>query len=142
MAHWIARLRDLRFIRYVLASVAALAADVGSFLAFMAFGVAAAGASALGYSIGIVVHWLFSSRTVFQDSVSHERKSRTMQKALFVVSALVGLALTIAIVGLADAAGFDPRIAKLFAIVVSFAGTWLLRAKIVFRASEVPQEAS
>lgn len=133
MTTWLTKLRDIRFIRYVLASVGALAADIGAFLGLMALGMAAAPASALGYSIGILVHWLFSSRTVFHETVSHERGARNWQKALFVMSALVGLGLTTAIVGLGDAAGIDPRLAKLFAIVVSFVATWLLRAQIVFR---------
>lgn len=134
MTAWLTRLRDMRFIRYVMASVGALAADVGAFLSLLALGVAAAPASAIGYSFGIVVHWLVSSRAVFHDSVAEERGARAWQKALFVLSALIGLGLTTAIVGLGDAAGFDPRLAKLAAIVVSFTATWLLRAQIVFRA--------
>lgn len=129
----VTRLRDVRLIRYILASVGALAVDVGSFLAFMAMGVAAAPASALGYSLGILAHWLMSSRAVFQDTVAESGAARTKQKALFVISALVGLALTTAIVGAGDYAGGDPRLAKLVAIVVSFTATWLLRSKIVFR---------
>jgi len=51
-----------------------------------------------------------------------------------VASALVGLALTTGIVWTGDIAGIDPRLAKLAAIAISFAATWLLRARIVFRA--------
>ncbi|MEM7690014.1 MAG: GtrA family protein [Pseudomonadota bacterium] len=130
----VTRLRDVRLIRYILASVGALAVDVGSFLAFMAMGVVAAPASAMGYSLGIAAHWLMSSRAVFQDSVASGGAERTKQKALFVISALVGLGLTTAIVGAGDWAGGDPRLAKLVAIVVAFTATWLLRSKIVFRA--------
>lgn len=130
----VTKLRDVRLIRYVLASVGALAVDVGSFLAFMAMGVAAAPASAMGYSLGILAHWLMSSRAVFQDTVAERGVERTKQKALFVISALVGLGLTTAIVGAGDWAGGDPRLAKMVAIVVSFTATWLLRSKIVFRA--------
>jgi putative flippase GtrA len=60
--------------------------------------------------------------------------ARTRQKALFVISALIGLALTTAIVGAADWSGFDPRIAKALAIMVSFLVTWLIRSRIVFRS--------
>jgi putative flippase GtrA len=127
------RLRDIRFVRYLLASVGALAVDVGSFLALLSVGVMAAGASALSYSLGILAHWLLSSRTVFQDTVAEGGLERTKQKALFVISALLGLTLTTAIVGGADLAGFDPRPAKLVAVVASFMLTWALRAKIVFR---------
>lgn len=127
------RLLDVRLIRYLVASVGALAVDVGSFLGLLALGMLAAPASAIGYTLGILAHWLLSSRTVFQDSVAERGRERTRQKALFVISALVGLALTTAIVGGADAAGIDPRLAKLVAIAASFTVTWLLRAKVVFR---------
>ncbi|EAQ28649.1 hypothetical protein NAP1_13658 [Erythrobacter sp. NAP1] len=127
------KLRDVRFVRYVLASVGALAVDVGSFLALLSLGTAAAPASAVGYSLGIVAHWLMSSRAVFQDKVAGKGTARTQQKALFVVSALIGLALTTAIVGAGDWSGMDPRIAKAGAIVVSFIVTWLIRSRIVFR---------
>lgn len=128
------QLRDARFIRYVLASVGALAVDVGSFLALLALGIAAAPASAIGYSLGILAHWLMSSRAVFHDTVAERGMARTRQKALFVISALVGLALTTAIVGVGDRSGFDPRIAKGAAIIVSFLVTWLIRSRIVFRS--------
>ena len=126
------RLRDIRFVRYVLASVGALAVDFGSFLALMAFGLAAAPASAIGYSLGIVAHWLMSSRAVFQDRVAQSGATRTQQKALFVISALVGLALTTAIVAAGDALELDPRLGKIAAIVVSFFVTWLIRSRVVF----------
>ena len=129
----LARLRDVRLVRYLLASAGALALDVGSFLALLALGVVPALASAIGYSLGILCHWLLSSRAVFHDTVARGGIARTKQKALFVISALLGLALTTMIVGGADLAGMDPRIAKLIAVAASFTLTWLLRAKIVFR---------
>jgi putative flippase GtrA len=130
---FIARLRDLRVIRYGFASVGALAVDVGAFLALLAAGVLAAPASAIGYSLGIVAHWLLSSRKVFHDRVAGKGRARTRQKALFVASALAGLALTTAIVGIGDLSGIDPRVAKLFAILASFIVTYLLRSKVVFQ---------
>ncbi|MGB7419459.1 MAG: GtrA family protein [Erythrobacter sp.] len=138
MTHMLAtlldRLQDVRFVRYVLASVGALAVDVASFLVLMALGMTAAPASAVGYSLGILAHWLLSSRAVFHDSVAAPGRARTRQKALFVGSALVGLALTTVIVGFGAQAGGDPRIAKIAAIAVAFAATWLLRSRIVFRS--------
>lgn len=129
----LARLRDVRLVRYLLASAGALALDVGSFLALLALGMMPVLASAAGYSLGILCHWLLSSRAVFHDTVARGGIARTKQKALFVVSALMGLALTTVIVGGADLAGMDPRIAKLIAVAASFTLTWLLRAKVVFR---------
>lgn len=134
MTAYLTRLRDIRMIRYLLASAGALAVDFGSFLAFLALGVVAAPASAIGYTLGILVHWLLSSRTVFQDSVAERGRDRTRQKALFVVSAIAGLLLTTTIVGTADLAGIAPPLAKSVAIIVSFTVGWLLRVKIVFRS--------
>ncbi|KUR72225.1 polysaccharide biosynthesis protein GtrA [Novosphingobium fuchskuhlense] len=127
------RIRQIVLVRYVLASVGALAVDMGTFLALLSAGVPPVAASATGYAIGIMVHWILSSRKVFADQVAESGIERTKQKAMFVVSALIGLGITTLIVGGATAAGLDPRGAKLCAIVVSFAVTWLLRKRVVFR---------
>jgi|TARA_R100000049_G_C1955742_1_gene110073 putative flippase GtrA len=128
------RLIDLTILRYLLASVGALAVDIGAFLGLMALGLAATPASAAGYTLGILAHWLLSSRAVFTGRVAQAGIARTRQKVLFVVSALAGLALTTGIVASAQALSLDPRAGKLVAIVLSFALTWWLRNVVVFRA--------
>ncbi|MXO75307.1 GtrA family protein [Altererythrobacter aerius] len=130
----IARLTDQRLVRYVLASVGALAVDLGCFLTLLSLGLPAALSSAAGYCLGIAAHWLLSSRAVFADAVAEHGRERTRQKALFVGSAFAGLALTTVIVGAADLAGLDPRIAKVGAVAASFALTWALRSRVVFAA--------
>jgi putative flippase GtrA len=127
------RLRQIVLARYILASAGALAVDYGTFRALLSAGISPVAASAVGYSIGIAVHWLLSSRKVFADQVAAGGIARTRQKAMFVVSALLGLGVTTLIVGGASEAGLDPSVAKLCAIVVSFAVTWLLRKRVVFR---------
>lgn len=127
------RLRQIVLARYILASVGALAVDMATFRALLSAGMTPVTTSAIGYSIGIAVHWILSSRKVFADQVAAGGMARTRQKAMFVVSALIGLAVTTMIVGGASAAGLDPSIAKLCAIVVSFTVTWLLRKRVVFR---------
>jgi putative flippase GtrA len=127
------RLRQIVLVRYILASVGALAVDMGTFLALLSAGVPPVAASALGYGVGIAAHWILSSRKVFADQVAQSGRERTRQKAMFVVSALIGLGVTTVIVGGASAGGLDPRLAKLVAVVVSFAVTWLLRTRVVFR---------
>ncbi|MBU6396212.1 MAG: GtrA family protein [Sphingomonadales bacterium] len=127
------RIRQIVLVRYILASVGALAVDMATFLALLSAGVRPVAASAMGYGIGIMVHWILSSRKVFAEQVAESGIARTRQKAMFVVSALIGLGVTTLIVGGASAAGLDPRAAKLCAIVVSFAVTWLLRKRVVFR---------
>ena len=127
------RLRQVTLLRYAIASLGALAVDLGTFQALLSAHVRPMEASAIGYSLGIMAHWLLSSRKVFADQLAPSGLARTRQKALFVVSALIGLALTTLIVGLATGIGIDPRVAKLFAIVSSFTATWLLRQRVVFR---------
>lgn len=128
------RVSQYTLVRYILASVGALAVDIGSFLALLSFGVPAVAASALGYALGIAAHWLLSSRAVFADSVAQTGPARVRQQALFVGSALVGLAITTVVVGAMAHLGLDPRLAKILAIVLSFAATWVLRKQVVFRA--------
>lgn len=93
-------------------------------------------AAALGYAIGTLVHWLISSRFVFPDRLSEPGLKRSGQQAMFIASALLGLGLTTLIVSSADAAGLDPRIAKLFAMGLSFLTVWLVRLTWVFRKGE------
>jgi len=127
------RLRNITVFRYLLVSVGALAVDMGVFLALLSATGAATAASAVGYSCGIIAHWIFSSRKVFADRVADGGFDRTRQKAMFVISALIGLVLTVAIVWSADRIGLDPRLAKLVAIGTSFIATYLLRNHLVFR---------
>lgn len=130
------RLRGNVFLRYVAVSVGALAADMTIFLLLLNAGVSSVASSAVGYSLGILAHWILSSRKVFQDRVSERGTSeRTQQKAMFVMSALLGLATTMAIVGFGEWIGLDPRLAKFVAIGISFQLTYLLRNVLIFRAS-------
>ena len=133
---WLQFFRQLTYMRYLVVSVTALAVDMGLFLLLLQMGIESMSASAVGYSVGIFVHWFLSSRKVFQDRVSQRGTAeRTQQKAMFVMSALLGLATTTAIVGTGEWAGFDARIAKLVAIAVSFQLTYLLRNVLIFRTS-------
>ena len=75
---------------------------------------------------------MISSRVVFAATVAADAAGRRQQQALFILSALVGLGITTAIVGLGSRYGLDPRIAKGVAIVVSFQATYVLRRKVVF----------
>lgn len=126
------RIAALLYSRYVVASAAALACDLGLFLAALSLGAPAAIAAALGYSAGVCLHWLLSSRAVFVGHVAAERAARRHQQLLFLGSALVGLATTAGIVGIGDALGVDPRLAKLTAVAISFHITYLLRRRFVF----------
>lgn len=135
----LSRLRDMMLLRYLTASVLALGLDMAAFVIFLAVGAAAAPAAAAGYALGILAHWLISSRKVFAANVAARGRERARQKVLFAGSALIGLGLTTVIVGAGAMAGIDPRLAKLVAIAASFTATWLLRSRMIF-AKRAPCE--
>jgi putative flippase GtrA len=123
---------DQVYFRYIGASAVSLGVDFAIFMAALSVGVPPAPAAACGYVVGIACHWLISSRMVFVGHVAEDSASRRHQQALFVVSALVGLGITTAIVGIGSRYGLDPRVAKAIAIVVSFQATYVIRKKVVF----------
>ncbi|MEE4348798.1 MAG: GtrA family protein [Pacificimonas sp.] len=124
---------DRSFAAYVAVSAAALIADVLTLDRLLVAGVDESIAAAAGYSLGILVHWFLSTRMVFAaEAAAQGTAERGRQKALFVLSALVGLTLTTGIVGAGAAMGFDPRLAKLAAIGVSFFAVWLIRRLYIF----------
>ena len=127
-----ARLARHAGLRYLVVSVMALGADMAMFLGFLRGGMGPTLASALAYGLGVAVHWWGSSRAVFAGQLAAPGAERARQQALFVGSALVGLAITTGIVGLGSGAGLDPRLAKLVAVAASFIATWILRRHFVF----------
>jgi len=122
----------ITYARYIMASVFALSADLALFMLLLTIDSAPVPASMAGYSLGLIVHWFISSRLVFTHQRALFVSRRRKQKMLFIASALVGLAITAAIVGLGSAFGLDPRLAKLAAIAVSFQTTYFLRRTMVF----------
>jgi putative flippase GtrA len=130
----VAPLLSTVFSRYLLTSVIALAVDMGAFLQLLAMGTSPALSSAISYSIGILTHWIISTRAVFETRVAARGPHRHIQLVHFVLSALVGLALTTGIVAAGLFVSLDPRIAKVIAVGVSFFGTWHLRNRYVFKA--------
>lgn len=126
------RLRRILYLRYIGVSAISLGVDMLSFSLLLIAAIPPASASALGYSMGILVHWLLSSRKVFVDGVALSGRRRARQKAMFIASALLGLGVTVAIVWVGDNAGMAPLFAKAIAVGVSFQLTYMLRKSIVF----------
>ena len=120
------------YFRYVAASAVSLGVDLALFATAIAFGAAAVPASILGYSAGILSHWLLSSRFVFGDRIVGRGERRAEQQALFVASALAGLAVTTLVVGAGDMLGAPPLVSKLAAVAIGFQLTYILRKKVVF----------
>ncbi len=122
----------ITYARYLMASVAALGADIMLFMLLLGLGIPPVPAAAAGYSFGLIVHWLASSRLVFAQQPARFISYRRRQKLLFFASAMIGLAITGAVVGLGSHLGLDPRLAKLGAIAISFQVTYMLRRSVVF----------
>jgi putative flippase GtrA len=119
--------------RYLAASIIALAFDVALFSSLVALALDPTIASAAGYCAGIVIHWLVSSRLVFEGRVSAAGATRTIQKSQFVASAFLGLGLTTAIVAGGSFFGIDPHLAKFFAVGISFVVIWYVRHRLIFQ---------
>lgn len=118
--------------RYLAASVIALAFDVVLFAMAVTLGIDPAIASAFGYCVGIVVHWLVSAQYVFVG----KRQAGTalkLQRAFFAGSAFVGLAITVGVVALLSNAGVAVGTAKATAVAFSFFAVYALRKWGVFR---------
>ncbi len=120
------------FTRYLAASVVSLAFDVALFSTLVSLSVGAAIASAVGYCAGIVIHWLVSAQLVFTGKTK-SGAALQMQRALFAGSALLGLGITVATVGVLSHFGVHPVPAKGVAIGISFFAVYAVRKWGVFR---------
>jgi putative flippase GtrA len=117
--------------RYILVSLVAVAADFGLFVVLAWANGKASLAGVLGYAAGMLVHYLLSSRFVFDSAASG--KSEPRQLVEFALSGLAGLSLTGLIIAVAtEAWGLTPVAAKVIAVLVSFAAVFLIRRCFVF----------
>lgn len=126
---WVVRMAvRFMFARYLLASICALAADMLLFLAFSQSGTSPVLAAFGGYAGGLIVHWAISVRFVFEtgESATHA------QRLAFVASALLGMGITMAMVGSLSALAVPPPIAKLLTVPVSFLAVYAIRKYGIF----------
>lgn len=116
------------FTRYLLASICALSADFALFMTLAHLGLPPAIAAVGGYSAGLVLHWLISVHFVFglQEPPSHA------QRVAFIVSALIGMAITTTLVGGLSSLGLPPAAAKLMAVPASFLAVYAIRKYGIF----------
>ncbi|WP_205452080.1 GtrA family protein [Sphingobium estronivorans] len=128
----LARLRPLiarfMFARYMLVSLCALCTDMALFLALSHAGLPPAPAAFCGYVGGLALHWMLSIRFVFatQGGVTHA------QRLAFIVSALLGLGITVTMVTALCAVGMTPAAAKLFSVPLSFLSVYAIRKYGIF----------
>ncbi|BBD01216.1 MULTISPECIES: GtrA family protein [Sphingobium] len=123
-----ALLARLMFARYLLASICALGSDFATFLMLDHGGAAPMMAALGGYLVGLIVHWIISVRFVFDltDGPTHA------QRIGFVLSAGVGMGITMVLVGALSAVGILPAIAKLLSVPVSFLSVYAIRKYGIF----------
>ncbi|CAM5380170.1 GtrA family protein [Sphingobium scionense] len=119
------------FARYLLASICALSSDMAAFLMLSRIGATPMLAAFGGYAVGLVVHWVISIRFVFDTGAG---PSNT-QRVAFVVSALIGMGITIAMVGGLSAVGIAPATAKLISVPASFLSVYAIRKYGIFARS-------
>ena len=117
----------------MVASFAGTVVDLGGFLLLYGNGMAPVLAAVASYVMGVVIHWMVSSRFVFADRLASRGLARGTQQLLFALSALAGLAITAGIVWFAGEIDVDPRIGKLVAMGASFLAVWTIRLLLVFR---------
>ncbi|HWV12395.1 MAG TPA: GtrA family protein [Sphingobium sp.] len=117
-------------VRYVLASLCALCGDMLLFLALLRIDVPPTLAGAVGYTGGLLLHWLISVRFVFPSAAGPTNR----QRLGFIVSAGVGIAVTTGLISALGAIDVAPAVAKLFAIPASFLSVYAIRKYGVFAA--------
>lgn len=119
--------------RYAVVSVLALTVDFSIYLLLATGGMAAAIAGMIGYAAGLAVHYVLSVGMVFDTRAVNKAQPRLI--AEFVLSGLVGLALTAGVIALATTVfGLPILSAKIAATAASFLVVYLLRRCMVFAA--------
>jgi putative flippase GtrA len=118
-------------LRYFAVSALALGCDLTIYASLIGVGITATAAGGTGYMIGIFVHFTLSTRWVFPDARGTRRTAPTLAK--FVVSALIGLATTTAIIDVLTRNHVAGTLAaKAAAVVTSYVVVFLLRRTYVF----------
>ncbi|MEJ7926067.1 GtrA family protein [Sphingobium sp. AN641] len=126
------RIQRFTMARYLLASIIALAVDMALFLAITTIGWPPMVAAFLGYVTGMLVHWSISIRYVFRTGGNGAPRASHAQRVAFFASALLGMGITMAVVGGLTAVGIHAAAAKGVAIGISFLTVYAIRKYGIF----------
>lgn len=128
------------FLKYTSCSAIALVLDYAVYWSLVAqFGFGIAPAATIGYSCGLALAYVLLSRGVFSTRWLAGR--RGIEITLFVISGLLGLALTfITAITFERFVSTNVHAAKIAAIIVSFVSVYLFRKFLVFRPPLPPEE--
>ncbi len=119
--------------RYAVVSLLALALDCAVYLSLITTGIRPMPAGIVGYSMGLLLHFVLSSAFVFNASAVDKDRIRLFGE--FALSGLAGLVVTaVVIAATTDFAGLPALPAKILATGVSFLIVYSLRRGIVFAA--------
>jgi putative flippase GtrA len=118
---------------YTLVSAVALGVDLLFFTGLTQGGMRASLAGIIGYSVGLVLHYILSVRFVFDTSRAAKQGLRRFVE--FVLSGAIGLGVTWLIITVSTELLHLPAlIGKIAAVGVAFIVVFLLRRGIVFAA--------
>ncbi len=126
--------RAPQFSRYVVVSVVALGVDFAVFLSLTHFeALKASWAGVAGYAAGLALHFLLSSRFVFERRGLTKSQRRLL--AEFAASGLIGIAITWSIIAISvEILGLPPIAGKVLAVGISFVAVYRLRRAVVFKS--------
>ena len=131
-SRWLDALRAIapQLSRYAVVSALALGLDFAVFLALNGAIGRPTLSGVAGYACGIVLHYQLSRQFVF--ATADSAKSAHRRFGEFVVSGLIGLVVTAAVIAAATGVGTSPIVAKIMAAGASFIGVYAIRRAIVF----------
>lgn len=123
-----------QLVRYAFVSAVALGLDFAVFLILNhAAVISAAAAGAVGYTMGLLLHYVLSVRLVFDPNCSLKTRRRLFTE--FVISGLFGIGTTWAVIHLAtNVFAMGSVSAKGVAVLVSFLAVFAIRRSIIFAA--------
>lgn len=117
--------------RYSAVSALALALDFTVYLALAASGVSPPLAGVIGYALGTGLHYVLSSRFVFDARATDKVHARLLGE--FALSGIAGMGITALVIALAtEVAGLAALPAKVLAAAASFLVVFALRRTVVF----------
>jgi putative flippase GtrA len=116
--------------RYSLVSALALGLDFTAFLALTVSAASPLVAGVIGYTLGMALHYMLSSRFVFDAYATNKIHARLFGE--FALSGIVGIGVTAFVISLATQAGLAALPAKVLAAAASFLMVFALRRSVVF----------
>ena len=119
----------LQLSRYFIVSALALSVDLFSYTGLIYFEIRTVLAGIIGYTIGIVVHFVLSFRYVFDAAAT--RKSDRRLFGEFLLSSVLGLVLTATVIWImSEVLHQGAAVAKITSIGFSFLAVFVLRRSL------------